>query len=107
VGFLVVVQVTGGTISQPAGIMVAPLRDPHGDFGWGIGTIGVLMAVYYVVGALFSPVSSWLGERYGAWCSTIAAMHHYYRARTARSRTGPLRLYSEWGKMGKRLSLPM
>ena len=43
-----------------------PRCGPHGDFGWGIGTIGALMAVYYVVGALFSPVSGWLGERYGA-----------------------------------------
>src|SRR5712691_11030938 len=48
------------------GIMVAPLRDPHGAFGWGIGTIGALMAVYYVVGAVFAPISGWLGERYGA-----------------------------------------
>jgi MFS family permease len=62
----VVVQVIGSAISQSAGVMVAPLRDPHGDFGWGIGTIGALMAVYYVVGALFAPVSGWLGERYGA-----------------------------------------
>jgi len=61
-----VVQVVGSAISQSAGVMVAPLRDPHGDFGWGIGTIGALMAVYYVVGALFAPVSGWLGERYGA-----------------------------------------
>src|SRR5919109_3076236 len=66
IGILVVVQVIGSAISQSAGVMVAPLRDPHGDFGWGIGTIGALMAVYYVVGALFSPVSGWLGERYGA-----------------------------------------
>ena len=66
IGILVVVQVVGSAISQSAGVMVAPLRDPHGDFGWGIGTIGTLMAVYYVVGALFSPVSGWLGERYGA-----------------------------------------
>jgi MFS family permease len=66
VGILVVVQVIGSAISQSAGIMVAPLRDPYGDFGWGIGTIGVLMAVYYVVGAVFAPISGWLGERYGA-----------------------------------------
>jgi hypothetical protein len=46
----VVVQVIGSAISQSAGVIVAPLRDPHGDFGWGIGTIGVLMAVYYLVG---------------------------------------------------------
>src|SRR3989442_13967701 len=66
VGILVVVQVIGSAISQSAGVMVAPLRDLHGDFGWGIGTIGTLIAVYYVVGALFAPVSGWLGERYGA-----------------------------------------
>jgi hypothetical protein len=42
--------VIGSAISQSAGVMVAPLRDPHGGFGWGIGTIGVLLAVYYVVG---------------------------------------------------------
>jgi len=72
VGILVMVQVIGSAISQSAGVMVAPLRDPHGGFGWGIGTIGVLMAVYYVVGALFSPVSGWLGERYGARCLMLA-----------------------------------
>jgi len=66
VGILVVVQVIGSAISQSAGVMVAPLRDPHGDFGWGIGTIGALMAVYYLVGGLFAPISGWLGERYGA-----------------------------------------
>src|SRR5207244_7984395 len=66
VGILVVVQVIGSAISQSAGVMVAPLRDPHGDFGWGIGTIGALLAVYYAVGALFAPISGWLGERYGA-----------------------------------------
>jgi MFS family permease len=66
VGILVVVQVIGSAISQSAGVMVAPLRDPHGDFGWGVGTIGALFAVYYVVGALFAPVSGWLGEWYGA-----------------------------------------
>src|SRR5712691_12202972 len=66
VGILVVVQVIGSAISQSAGVMVAPLRDPHGPFGWGISTIGAVIAVYYLVGALFAPVSGWLGERYGA-----------------------------------------
>jgi MFS transporter, OFA family, oxalate/formate antiporter len=66
VGILVVVQVIGSAISQLAGVMITPLRDPHGGFRWGIGTIGALMAVYYVVGALFAPISGWLGERYGA-----------------------------------------
>src|SRR5262245_18325277 len=66
VGILVLVQVIGSAISQSAGVMVAPLRDPHGDFACGIGTIGALIAVCYVAGALFAPVSGWLGERYGA-----------------------------------------
>jgi hypothetical protein len=57
VGVLVVVQVIGSAISQSAGVMVAPLRDPRGDFGWGLGTIGALMAVYYLVGGLFAPVN--------------------------------------------------
>src|SRR2546427_12080026 len=65
VGILVVVQVIGSAISQSAGVMVAPLRAPHGPFGWVIGTIGAVIAVYYLVGALFAPVSGWLGERYG------------------------------------------
>src|SRR2546428_11724207 len=65
VGILVVVQVIGSAISQSAGVMVAPLRDPHGAFGWGIGTIGALLAGYYLVGALFAPVSGWVGERCG------------------------------------------
>ena len=40
VGILVVVQVIGGAISQSAGVMVPPLRDPHGDFGWGSALSG-------------------------------------------------------------------
>src|SRR5215510_7721425 len=60
VGILVVVQVIGGAISQSAGVMVPPLRDPHGDFRGGIGTIGALLAVYYLVGVLFAPISGWL-----------------------------------------------
>src|SRR5262245_20533664 len=67
VGILVIVQVIGSAISQSAGVIVTPLRDPHGGFGWGIGTIGGLMAVYYVVGArgmdilsLWQPLWYWL-----------------------------------------------
>ena len=75
VGILVVVQVIGSAISQSAGIMVAPLRDPHGDFGWGIGTIGALMAVYYVVGARLCP-----GQRVAGRAVWGAAPHAGGRA---------------------------
>src|SRR2546422_8640368 len=66
VGILVVVQVIGRAISQSAGIMVAPLRDPHGAFGWGIGTFGALIALYYAAGDASAPIIRWLAERYGA-----------------------------------------
>ena len=59
------VQVVGSSISMAAGIMVPPLNDPEGEFGWSIGLIGAAIATYYLVGALFAPVSGWLGDRYG------------------------------------------
>ena len=61
---LVVVQLVSQSIGMSAGIMVAPLNDPEGKFGWGIGTIGAGLAVYYLVGAIFSPLSGWLADRY-------------------------------------------
>jgi MFS family permease len=60
------VQVLATSISMAAGILLPPLTDPGGDFGWSIGTIGAGIATYYLVGALFAPVSGWLGDRYGA-----------------------------------------
>ena len=65
VGTLAMVQVVGSSISMAAGIMVPPLNDPDGKFGWSIGLIGAAIATYYLVGALFAPVSGWLGDRYG------------------------------------------
>ena len=65
VAILAMVQVVGSSISMAAGIMVPPLNDPEGEFGWSIGLIGAAIATYYLVGALFAPVSGWLGDRYG------------------------------------------
>lgn len=48
-----------------AGVMVAPLNDPDGGFGWSLGIIGAGLAVYYLVGAIFSPIAGWLADRYG------------------------------------------
>lgn len=72
VGILALVQVIGGSISMAAGIMVAPLSDPNGNFGWSIGIIGAAIMAYYLTGALFAPVSGWLGDRYGARCMMLA-----------------------------------
>lgn len=66
VAILATVQVLATSISMAAGILLPPLTDPGGDFGWSIGTIGAGIATYYLVGATFAPVSGWLGDRYGA-----------------------------------------
>ena len=70
---LVVVQLVSQSIGMSAGIMVAPLNDPEGKFGWGIGTIGAGLAVYYLVGAILSPISGWLADRYGTRKMMMAA----------------------------------
>ena len=66
VAILTLVQVVGGSIGMAAGVMVAPLQDEEIGFGWSIGAIAAALSVYYLIGALFSPVAGWLGDRYGA-----------------------------------------
>jgi MFS family permease len=63
---LVVVQVVGQAISMSAGIMVPLLKDEEGAFGWNIFTISAAIALYYFVGALFSPIAGMMGDRFGA-----------------------------------------
>jgi MFS family permease len=63
---LIVVQVVGQAISMSAGIMVAPLRDEDGGFGWSMAIIGGAIGLYYLVGALMSPVAGMMGDRFGA-----------------------------------------
>ncbi|MCE2405312.1 MAG: MFS transporter [Dehalococcoidia bacterium] len=65
VAILATVQMIAQSISMSAGITVAPLNDPEGGFGWSMRTIGAALMVYYLVGAVFAPVSGWLGDRYG------------------------------------------
>ena len=70
---LVMVQLVGQSIGMAAGIMVAPLNDPDGGFGWGMGAIGAGLATYYLVSAIFSPIAGWLADRYGTQKMMIAA----------------------------------
>ncbi len=65
VGVLALVQVIGSSIGMSAGIIVPILNDPDGNFGWNMATIGIAFMVYYATGALFAPISGWLGDRYG------------------------------------------
>ena len=63
---LAIAQIVGQSISMAAGIMVAPLNDPDGGFGWNMGLIGAALASYYLFGALAAPITGMLGDRYGA-----------------------------------------
>ena len=66
VGILAAVQILAGSVSLAAGILVPPLTDSEQGFGWSIGTVTLVLASYYLVGAIFAPASGWLGDRYGA-----------------------------------------
>jgi MFS family permease len=65
VAILAVVQIIGSSIGMSAGIIVPILNDPTDSFGWSMATIGAAFMVYYLTGALFAPISGWLGDLYG------------------------------------------
>ena len=77
IGILATVQIFASSISMAAGIMVPPLNDADGDFGWSLGTIGVVIASYYLFGALYAPMTGWLGDRYGSRWMLLAASVMY------------------------------
>ena len=66
VAILAIVQILATSISMAAGILVPPLTDADGQFGWSVGTIVMGLATYYLVGAMTAPIAGWLGDRYGA-----------------------------------------
>lgn len=66
VGILATVQIIGSSISMALGIIIPPLTDPDGGFGWNIVSISVAISLYYLVGAVAAPIAGWLGDRYGA-----------------------------------------
>ncbi len=75
IGILATVQIFASSISMAAGIMVPPLNDANGEFAWSMGTIGAVIASYYLFGALYAPMSGWLGDRYGSrWMLFAAAI---------------------------------
>ncbi len=75
IGILATVQIFASSISMAAGIMVPPLNDAEGNFGWGLGTIGIAIASYYMFGAIYAPMTGWLGDRYGSrWMLFAAAI---------------------------------
>ena len=62
VGILAIVQIVDSSISFAAGVMVAPLSDSEGPFGWSVGIIGVAMAVFFLTGAIYAPISGEVTE---------------------------------------------
>ena len=75
IAILATVQIFASSISMAAGIMVPPLNDSEGAFGWSLGTIGVVIASYYMFGAIYAPMTGWLGDRYGSrWMLFAAAI---------------------------------
>ncbi|MDA1127261.1 MAG: MFS transporter [Chloroflexi bacterium] len=77
IGILATVQIFASSISMAAGIMVPPLNDPSGDFDWSLGTIGLVIASYYLFGAIYAPMTGWLGDRYGSRWMLLAAAIMY------------------------------
>ena len=57
--------------------MVPPLNDANGEFGWSLGTIGAVIASYYLFGAIYAPMTGWLGDRYGSRWMLFAASVMY------------------------------
>ena len=66
VGILALVQMVALSINFAGGVLVDPLTDPDGEFGFSFSNIGFSFGVYYLCSALLSPVAGWLGDRYGA-----------------------------------------
>ncbi|HIM38062.1 MAG TPA: MFS transporter [Dehalococcoidia bacterium] len=77
VGVLAVVQIFGSSIFFVAGVMVAPLSDENGGFGWNVGVIGAGIACYYLFSAIYAPISGNLGDRYGARRMMLAGIVMY------------------------------
>ena len=65
VAILAAVHVIGESIGMSAGVMVVPLNDPDGDFGWGMATIGLALMTFFLTGAVVAPITGWLGVRFG------------------------------------------
>lgn len=77
VGVLSAVEIFGSSIFFIAGIMVFPLTDETGNFGWSVGIVGAAFAVYYLFGAMYAPISGYLGDRFGARRMMLAGVIMY------------------------------
>ena len=65
VGILALVQMVALSVNFASGVLVEPLTDANGDFGFSASGVGLSFTLFFLSGALLSPVVGWLGERYG------------------------------------------
>ena len=77
VAILATVQIFASSISMAAGIMLPPLTDETGPFGWNESLVTLGIATYYGFGALYAPVTGWLGDRFGARSMLMVAAMLY------------------------------
>ena len=73
ISILATVQIFASSISMAAGIMLPPLTDESGPFGWNESLVTLGIACYYGFGALYAPITGWLGDRFGSRIMLFAA----------------------------------
>ena len=79
IAILATVQIFASSISMAAGIMLPPLTDPveKGGFGWNESLVTLGIAAYYGFGAIYAPITGWLGDRFGSRIMLAAAASLY------------------------------
>ena len=88
IAILATVQIFASSISMAAGIMLPPLTDESGPFGWNESLVTLGIAAYYGFGALYAPVTGWMGDRFGARVMLLAAAILYLISMLLLSRVG-------------------
>ena len=77
IAILATVQIFASSISMAAGIMLPPLTDPDGAFGWNESLVTLGIAAYYGFGAIYAPITGWMGDRFGSRIMLLAAAIMY------------------------------
>ena len=90
IAILATVQIFASSISMAAGIMLPPLTDENGAFGWNESLVTLGIACYYGFGAVYAPVTGWLGDRFGARPMLFAAATLYIISMVLLSRISEL-----------------
>ena len=65
VGILALVQMVALSVNFASGVLVEPLTDADGDFGFSASGVGLSFTLFFLSGALLAPIVGWMGERYG------------------------------------------